>query len=182
MIRISRLEAGDQEHRGHALLHQLVVVAACKQTLLGHRVRRQLNARLSRGFPDKSLQCAVLRTEGHHVREGVGEQGHVQVDVGDDILHGHRRVFRKIARSQQSLFLSGDDQEQHRAVQLLCRQHPGRLQQSGDTGRIVHGAVVDIVLALLTGNHTEVIQVGAVHEILTLEPGMAAFYRGNNVG
>ena len=104
------------------------------------------------------------------------------VQIESDLPCWNRRMFAQIFRAQQALFLGGHGGEQNRTPRPLRRHRVGvrHFQQDATAGRVVVGAVVDVV-ARHVGTNAEVIVVGGVHDGFGFQLRVGAGQHGNHV-
>ncbi len=125
------LEPRHQEDRGHAALHEAEMVAAGEQALVRQRVGRQLHPHPRPGPPHRRPQARTLGSERYHVGEIVGQDRHVQIDIGHD-RQGRGGVEREVFRADQALFLRRVQQQQQGAPRgLALDEGAGDLQGRG---------------------------------------------------
>ena len=94
-----------------------------------------------------------------------------------------RRMGREILRPEQALLFSGDEHKQQRAFQLLgmLLERRGNIEQDGDAGRVVHGAVVNAVaIDRLADAH--VIDVRGQNYVFILQLRIVSRQAGHKIG
>ena len=94
----------------------------------------------------------------------------------------HGGIGGEVLRSEQTLFFRGDEDEQHRALQLGLRmlQRVGDVEHQRRSRAVVHGAVVNAI-AIDGLADAEVVHVGREHDVLVLQLGIGAGQLGNDV-
>ena len=104
------------------------------------RSPRDLREMESIGPIDLVQQRGEARAGAHAVdRQGILAEpaDHVEVDHGGGLAHGHDRIVHIMAAAPKAPFLAREENEDHRAAELLrpLGQGPGNLQHHGHRPR-----------------------------------------------
>ena len=132
-------------------------------------------------------QLAEARAGAHAVdRQGVLAEpaDHVEVDHGGGLAHGHDGIVHVVAAAPKTPFLAREENEDHRAVQLLrpLGQGPGDLQHHGLARGVVVGPVINrpaLGRQRAIGTVAQVIVMGAQHDRLVGQRAFAGQNGGN---
>jgi len=152
-----------ERDRRHAALGEREVIGAEEVARFRLRIRRVRQAPLLGGV-GQLIEQVELGTagDGEVARRAVRIE-RIHVDVGHGGGERVERLGGVVLRTQQALLLGGHVEEHHRTFRLgLAGEGAGQLDQRGGAGRVVHGAVVDLVALGIGSAHAQVIPVRAV--------------------
>ena len=85
--------ASFERDRGHAFLDETVMIGPDEIVLVRLRIGRKLDAHLRGGTAHGSANARMLCAQSDDIREVVGQDRHVEIDVRDRLASG-QRVFR----------------------------------------------------------------------------------------
>src|SRR5690606_669983 len=109
-------ETGDEEYRGYALLHEAIVIRARKELPVRHRVGGQADIQLCGSSLDNRSQRRMLRPECNYIPEIIKQDGHVEIDYGNELTGAYRRIAREVIRAEQTILLGRQGCKEDRAT------------------------------------------------------------------
>ena len=94
---------GHRNTDGHALLDEAIMVGAHEEALTRVGIGRQRHAERPHGCATIGPSVERSAPKSNHVFEGIGQDRHVEIDVGDDVRDRHGRMLGEIVRADQPL-------------------------------------------------------------------------------
>src|SRR5205085_1826881 len=100
----------------YSLPHERILITADEEDFFRQGIGTDLHGKALRDLIDRGSDTRVLGAKRHDVAEVIMEADSVNVEISRDLRNGYRGIVCVVIRSQQSLFLSGHDQEQNRTA------------------------------------------------------------------
>ncbi len=95
-LRINSLESFRQKHRGHALLHKRILIAAHEEHFFGHGIGTDFKIHVLGNIAQFVAKARVLHAVAHNIAEVVQQRDAIHIDIGNDLLDRHRGIAGEI--------------------------------------------------------------------------------------
>src|SRR5208282_5300156 len=181
---LGRSGLGSHTHgqRRYTVADEVVLITAHEKIAQRLGIGLNLHAERLRDLAYAISQIGIVETEYGEQLQGHDRQKHVDVNVGDDGLGRDRGMSGEILRAEQTLFFSGDQDQENRTAQFgrILLEACGHIQCQGAAGAVVHGSVVNAV-AVDGFSDADVIEVGGEHYVFIFKSGIAALEFGDEV-
>ena len=158
--------AGEQRQARH--LGQIEAHHVSRQIRIADRLQVEVERRVDLLHEIRPDAAAAKRLHGQLVVAHAPD--HIEVPVGRDLVHRHRRALDEIGRAQQPDLLARPERQDHATHPILRGQLGARREDGRHTGCVVVGAVVDVARLVGRGQRAliapaKMVVVGAQHDV-----------------
>ena len=170
-----------ESQRRNALVDEIHLVGADETVLVGLLVELWLNIVELADRACVVAQSRLAEPLNLEVLQREERQVHVHVEVGDDVGLLHGGFGGEVLRAELAHLFSRKRNEEYRSLGTRTSDEQlSDLDDRGDAGRVVHGAVVDGIAIDRTA-HAEVVQMRGDDDVLMLELAVGALKLADDV-
>src|SRR5713101_6935738 len=183
LFRCARFEGNVAFDGGHALLDEVVLIAADEEVAKRFGIGDGFDAHGLRDGGGASAEVGFLETADLEDFKRDDGKKHVHVDVSDDGFRRDGGMSREIFGTEQAFFFGGDEKKENRALEFfrMCFEARGNVHDESAAGAIVHGAIVNAI-AINGSSDADMIDVRGEDDEFILESGIGAGEFGDDVG